>query len=295
MDKHMLWLIAGLVLLAVMLIVQYLTRKVENSFVTRLISGVILLDIALIVIIRGSYLLYAVCLVLSLIGAFEFYRAMGLYSRGKKRTPLEIAGYIGVILYYLSLISGGQMPRIISVVLCVTLLMSVYVFTFPAFRIGQVMTALFGIIYVGVMLSFIYQTRMLPNGRYSVWLIFICSWGCDTCAYLFGRMFGRHKMTPVLSPHKTIEGAVGGIVGASVLGLLFALLTREDAAAFMIISAIGAVISIIGDLAASAVKRNEDIKDYGTLIPGHGGVLDRFDSVIFTAPVIYFLAYTVSM
>lgn len=295
MDKHMLWLIAGLVLLAVMLIVQYLTRKVENSFVTRLISGVILLDIALIVIIRGSYLLYAVCLVFSLIGAFEFYRAMGLYSRGKKRTPLEIAGYIGVILYYLSLISGGQMPRIISVVLCVTLLMSVYVFTFPAFRIGQVMTALFGIIYVGVMLSFIYQTRMLPNGRYSVWLIFICSWGCDTCAYLFGRMFGRHKMTPVLSPHKTIEGAVGGIVGASVLGLLFALLTREDAAAFMIISAIGAVISIIGDLAASAVKRNEDIKDYGTLIPGHGGVLDRFDSVIFTAPVIYFLAYTVSM
>jgi phosphatidate cytidylyltransferase len=295
MDKHMLWLIAGLVLLAVMLIVQYLTRKVENSFVTRLISGVILLDIALIVIIRGSYLLYAVCLVLSLIGAFEFYRAMGLYSRGKKRTPLEIVGYIGVILYYLSLISGGQMPRIISVVLCVTLLMSVYVFTFPAFRIGQVMTALFGIIYVGVMLSFIYQTRMLPNGRYSVWLIFICSWGCDTCAYLFGRMFGRHKMTPVLSPHKTIEGAVGGIVGASVLGLLFALLTREDAAAFMIISAIGAVISIIGDLAASAVKRNEDIKDYGTLIPGHGGVLDRFDGVIFTAPVIYFLAYTVSM
>lgn len=295
MGNNVLWLTAGLVLLAVMLIVQYLTRKIENTFVTRLISGVILLDIALIVIIYGNFLLYAVCLILSLIGAFEFYRAMGLYQKGKKRTALEISGYIGIVLYYLSLTGAGIFPRIISLVFCLTLLMAVYVFTFPSLRIGQVMTALFGIIYVGVMLSFIYQTRMLPNGRNSVWLIFICSWGCDTCAYVFGRMFGRHKMTPVLSPHKTIEGAVGGVAGASVLGLIFALLTKEDAAAFMIISAIGAVISMIGDLAASAIKRNEDIKDYGKLIPGHGGVLDRFDSVIFTAPVIYFLAYTVSM
>ena len=295
MDKHVLWLTAGLVLIAVMLIVQYLTRKIENSFMTRTISGVILLDVALIVIIYGRWLLYATCLVLSLIGAFEFYRAMGLHQKTKKIKALELTGYIGVVLFYLSLIAEGLIPRIISVVFCVTLLMAVYVFTFPTYRIGQVMTALFGILYVGVMISFVYQTRILPNGKYAVWLIFICSWGCDTCAYVFGRLFGRHKMTPILSPHKTIEGGIGGVVGAGILGMIFAFLTHEDVPAFMIISVIGAFISMIGDLAASAIKRNEEIKDFGTLIPGHGGVLDRFDSVIFTAPVIYFLTYLVSM
>jgi phosphatidate cytidylyltransferase len=152
------------------------------------------------------------------------------------------------------------------------------------------MEGFFAIVYVGVMLSFIYQTRMLGSGQFVVWLIFLCSWGCDTCAYCAGRLFGRHKMSPVLSPNKTIEGAVGGVLGAILLGMGYALLTDGPVLEYMIICLVGALISMVGDLAASAIKRNTEIKDYGTLIPGHGGILDRFDSVIFTAPVIYYLA-----
>lgn len=104
-------------------------------------------------------------------------------------------------------------------------------------------------------------------------------------------------MAPVLSPKKSIEGAVGGVVGAALLGLIYALATGKffpefdhSPAVYALICAVGALISMVGDLAASGIKRNHNIKDYGKLIPGHGGILDRFDSVIFTAPVIYFLA-----
>ena len=138
---------------------------------------------------------------------------------------------------------------------------------------------------------------MLENGAYLVWLIFLCSWGCDTCAYCVGKLIGKHKMSPKLSPHKSVEGAIGGVVGAALLTALYSFifkdamgLTGNEIWLLAGISAIGALISMVGDLTASAIKRNYDIKDYGKLIPGHGGILDRFDSVIFTAPIIYYLA-----
>ena len=122
------------------------------------------------------------------------------------------------------------------------------------------------------MLACIYQTRMLPGGTFHVWLIFLCSWGCDTCAYCAGMLFGKHKMAPVLSPKKSVEGAVGGVTGSVILGLLYALITRGPLLQYAVICGIGALISMVGDLAASAIKRNMEIKDYGKLIPGHGGI-----------------------
>ena len=97
-------------------------------------------------------------------------------------------------------------------------------------------------------------------------------------------------MAPVLSPKKSIEGGIGGVVGAALLGYLYGTFFTPSAMGCAVFCAAGAVLSQIGDLAASAIKRNHNIKDYGHLIPGHGGILDRFDSVIFTAPVIYILA-----
>ncbi len=158
------------------------------------------------------------------------------------------------------------------------------------------MAAFFGVFYLSVMLSFIYQTRILPGGVFTVWLIFICAWGCDTCAYCVGMLIGRHKMAPILSPKKSVEGGVGGIVGAALIGVVYGLLVNRFGGAevnvisYAVIGAAGGAVSQIGDLAASAIKRKHNIKDYGKLIPGHGGILDRFDSVIFTAPIIYCLA-----
>ena len=157
--------------------------------------------------------------------------------------------------------------------------------------------AFFGVFYVAVMMSYIYRTREITDGQYLVWLIFLSSWGCDTCAYCFGMLLGKHKLAPVLSPKKSVEGAVGGTFGAVLLGVIYAFIfggKMELEAPVLVCGAacgIAAVISQIGDLAASAIKRNHNVKDYGHLIPGHGGILDRFDSMLFTAPAIYFALF----
>ena len=263
-------------------------------FWIRLRSGILLVIIALLTILPGGYVLWATSLSVSMIGLGELYRAAGVLS--EKDNGLAVTGFAAAFAYYLLLISGFESYSTICLVFALIAILAVYVFTFPKFRSEQVMAAFFGIIYVNVMLSYIYLTRNLTDGKFIVWLIFLCSWGCDTCAYCVGVLIGKHKMSPILSPKKSVEGAVGGVLGAALLGALYAvgvgnhLEAENPVAIYAVICAAGALISMVGDLAASAIKRNHNIKDYGTLIPGHGGILDRFDSVIFTAPVIYFLA-----
>ena len=257
-------------------------------FKTRLISGILLVIAALLTIISGGYVLFFTLLCISLIGMQELYKAMGIHE--DRTGLLEIVGYLGAVLYYISLLLGFESYGLMAVLVSLILVMFVYVFTYPKYHANQVMAAFFGVVYVAVMLSFILMTRNLPDGKFIVWLIFLCSWGCDTCAYCVGMLIGKHKMAPVLSPKKSVEGGVGGVVGAALLGVIYAAATQGPMVEYAVICGIGALISMVGDLAASAIKRNQGIKDYGKLIPGHGGILDRFDSVIFTAPIIYYLA-----
>ncbi|MGN0373815.1 MAG: phosphatidate cytidylyltransferase [Enterocloster sp.] len=259
-------------------------------FTTRLISGIILVLLAIIFVVQGGVLLFAVTAVISLIGLFELYRVLGIHRRF-----IAVVGYATAISYYGILWWEGQKYLTLMIIGSLMVLMALYVFTFPQYRTEEITGAFFGVCYVPVMLSFLYQTRAMHDGVYLVWLIFLSSWGCDTCAYCVGVLFGRHKLAPVLSPKKSIEGAVGGAVGAAFLGMAYGILfggkmTEVDNPQVVCAAAcfIAALISQIGDLAASAIKRNHNIKDYGHLIPGHGGILDRFDSVIFTAPAIYF-------
>ena len=256
-------------------------------FKTRLISGIFLVLAAFLTISCGGYVLLATLGCISLIGIQELSGAMKVRTENDRL--LEIVTFICAAGYYLVLPLGFERWGMAIVLLSLVVIMSVYVFTYPRYHAHQVMAAYFGLIYVAVMLSFVWLTRELPQGRILVWLVFFSSWGCDTCAYCVGMLIGRHKMAPVLSPKKSVEGAVGGVAGAALLGCLYALATGEPTWEYALICAAGSLISMVGDLAASAIKRNQEIKDYGRLIPGHGGILDRFDSVIFTAPVIYYL------
>ena len=257
-------------------------------FRTRLISGILLVIAALLTIISGGYILYFTLLGISLIGMQELYKAMEV--RQGSFNLLEVGGYLCAVLYYAGLLLAFERFGMMAVVFAFLIIMFIYVFSYPKYQAGQIMAAYFGFVYVAVMLSFVYLTRELPDGVFIVWLIFLCSWGCDTCAYCVGMLIGKHKMAPVLSPKKSVEGAIGGVVGAALLGAAYAAAVDGPALEYAVICAAGALISMVGDLAASAIKRNQGIKDYGNLIPGHGGILDRFDSMIFTAPVIYFLA-----
>ncbi|HBA70058.1 MAG TPA: phosphatidate cytidylyltransferase [Lachnospiraceae bacterium] len=267
-------------------------------FFTRLLSSVVLVVIALVTLLGGGYLLAAVLLFISFVAYHELSKACGIHADGQKVNILEATGMAGIAAYYgLVAFTDSQEAQMLAVLLTMIALMVVYVFTFPKYQSFQVMTAFFSFVYGPVMFSFIYKTRELRYGIYLVWMIFISSWVCDSCAYLTGILIGRHKLTPKLSPKKSVEGAIGGVAGSVLIGAVYGYFIverlvpeQEITWVFAVISGAGAVISQIGDLAASAIKRNHNIKDYGHLIPGHGGIMDRFDSVIFTAPMIYGLA-----
>lgn len=261
-------------------------------FKTRLLSGIVLVALALILIITGGELLLVSAFAISCIGMYELYRVFAA-----EKSVLAAAGYLAAAVYYCNL-EWNFIPDILMLFMAfIILLMFVYVFAYPKYHSRQVMAVFFGLFYVAVMLSYVYRIRELSRGLYLAFLVFLCSWGCDTCAYCVGMLIGRHKMSPKLSPKKSVEGAVGGVVGAALLTALYSFAFRAqmeiDAAEIgilAVIAAVAALISMVGDLTASAIKRNYDIKDYGHLIPGHGGILDRFDSVIITAPIIFYLA-----
>lgn len=265
-------------------------KLMTKSFLERLISGIILVIIALVTIILGKDVLLVTVVAISVIGFYELAKVYGLQWK-----LLGICGYIATIGYYALIRMDYKEYIIVFFIAYLIVLMGTYVFTFPKFKAEDVMVCFFGMFYVVLMLSYIYQVRMMQDGAYIVWLIFLCSWGCDTCAYLVGVMFGKHKMAPVLSPKKSIEGGIGGVAGAALLGFIYATIFKDKITIdnaniiFPIVCAVGGIISQIGDLTASGIKRNHDIKDYSRLIPGHGGILDRFDSVIITAPIIYYL------
>ena len=268
-------------------------------FKTRLLSGIVVAGSMLTFAWLGGAYLIALLLVVSIIGLYEFYHAVGLLEGTKRIDLITGIGYVFTAAYYVLMYFFHE-DLFFLVFVCVMLFLVVlasYVFTFPKYHARSIVCVFYGFFYVSVMLSFIYLTRSLDDGIYIVWLIFFSSWFCDVFAYLTGMLLGRHKLAPVLSPKKSVEGAVGGVVVPAVCGGIYGYfagphldLGFPPVWAFAILCAAGAIVSQVGDLSASAVKRNYEIKDYGTLIPGHGGILDRFDSVIFTAPMIYFIA-----
>lgn len=260
-------------------------------FWVRLRSSIILMLLTLFFVIMGGKFLFAAVLTLSLVGTWELLRVAKIHE-----TPIAKLSALAVIAQSLLIYFGKTEFLVPFFVGWLLLLMACYVLSFPKYNTEQILYAFFGLFYVALMMSYIYQVRYLPSGAYLVWLIFIGAWGSDTCAYCAGMLFGKHKAAPVLSPKKTWEGCIGGVLGAALIAFLYALAMngifemKEPPVAYALICGCAAVISQIGDLAASALKRNSGIKDYGKLIPGHGGVLDRFDSIIFVAPVVYYLA-----
>lgn len=273
-------------------------------FWSRLLSGAVLLVIAVLSFWAGAPFLPAFLLIVSLVGFRELAKALGVAADGEGkavcRAP-EMVGYVGITGYYalnilvdLGILENSFFYFLACIAAVFLAELFVYVITFPKVQAESVCAAVFSFLYVPVMLGFIDFIRREENGLYLVFLVLICSWGCDTFAYCVGMLIGKKKIFPVLSPKKSLEGCIGGMAGASLLGALYSRFvmggSAESVGRIALICALGAAVSMVGDLAASAVKRNKGIKDYGKLIPGHGGIMDRFDSVIVTAPLIYFLS-----
>lgn len=225
------------------------------------------------------------CLLVGIIGILEFYKAF-------EKIELKASKLIGLValvaLYILNIIDVFEQGVALWFFLVV---LASLLYLFPSFenrRLEEAFLTGFGVFYVGY---FSFHIILIGQTIYPllVWLVFFTAFGTDIFAYFTGYLFGKHKLCPAISPKKTIEGAVGGILGSVILSGIFTLILLPDLLFHgIVIGILGSIIAQFGDLTASIIKRKIGIKDYGNLIPGHGGVLDRFDSVLFTAPFVYY-------
>ena len=260
--------------------------------IKRSLTVVIGLPIVLLLVHLGGLFLVIFCAIIAFLGQLELYTAIS--GKGK---PIHLLGYIFTGIYFAALYSfGAGYELLLMLTIFIILSQICLVVFFKKLTLNEIMTTVYGILYIPVLLAFIILTRELELGNYYVWLIFTSAFGCDTFAYLTGTTIGKHKLTGTPSPNKSIEGVLGGVVGAGAVGAVFGFFVTRFSGQFYgtgfiihaaVISAIGAVFCVIGDMSASAIKRNTGIKDFGNVFPGHGGVMDRIDSIVLAAPVVF--------
>lgn len=254
---------------------------------TRILAGLCMVPL-LVFVILGGWWLMAVIIAASAIGITEFYK--GFEKAGI--TPSRYIGYAMLIVLYAfhacTVTDVMNTGTAITIWLALAVMASmVYGFSIKKRNLMDMPATLMGIVYVEFLF---YQVILVDQSKLPqmIWIILLAAFGTDICAYFAGYFLGKHKLCPDLSPKKTIEGAVGGTIGAMILCALFGLIFFRAYMGLCILCGFaGSVASQLGDLSASAFKRQMGIKDYGKLIPGHGGILDRFDSVLFVAPVVY--------
>ena len=257
----------------------------------RILTTIVGLPLVIFIVNHGGWLLLMMCLALSLIGLRELYRAFH-----KADKPVHFVGYGFTIVYFIvALFFGVSHWIIVTIALFVVVSQAFLVAFFNDIALEDVTVTIYGFMYVPLLLSFIFLVRESHLGQFYVWLIFTSAFGCDSFAYITGISVGRHKLVNTPSPKKSVEGLIGGVLGAALIGFLYGFFVTRFAATEVpyimiiatVVSLFGAMFSIMGDMAASAIKRRTGIKDFGALLPGHGGVVDRVDSVLFVAPFVF--------
>lgn len=262
---------------------------------SRYLGAVIIAPIILFLFVGSVYLKYLV-MILSIIGMHEFYNSVkknGINSLSK-------LGYLICIMYYFYVDYNANYKFIFLALIIISFILMCIPVVDSKYNFIDIATTIFGFIYVGVFFSFIVAVDNLKYGNYFVWLIFIASWICDTAAYYSGKLLGKKKLCPRLSPKKTIEGSIGGIIGSIISCTLFGIFSTYKGVPlsiyhYAVIGLFCGILSQFGDLFASSIKRHAGVKDYGNLIPGHGGILDRFDSILFSAVVVYYYLIIVNL
>lgn len=258
---------------------------------TRIISGLVMLPLLLVVYFGGAVLMLG-CFLIGIMGVKEFYNG---FNAMDIKPSYWIAAISSLALYSINMFKL-DMEWYMMWFFAVVLLSLLYLFKINERKLEDAMATIVGIFYV-IFFSF-HVALVEQTGEYGilVWLVFFTAFGTDIMAYFTGYAFGKHKLCPQISPKKTIEGSIGGILGSVILSGVFGYFACPRLFIHcMIIGLLGGVVSQFGDLTASIFKRKMGIKDYGNLIPGHGGILDRFDSVLFTGTMVYYYIALVLM
>ncbi len=275
-------------------------KLMEKEKITRILTSVIGLPfITALLIFANTTVMDIFTAIIALISMYEYFHC---FKSTNKANPSEFLGYILCILIaFTHMVKGEILIQIIVLLIptCILILFVEFILSNGKKTVKDISITMLGICYIPLMLiylSFISNMNLGTGltGRILIWFVLIASWGSDVFAYTIGRHFGKHKLTKI-SPKKTVEGSIAGIIGATVLGIIYAVLCNNlwgTQINYLLIGVIVAVLSVvgqIGDLAASSIKRYCEIKDFSDLLPGHGGMLDRIDSIIFVLPFAFML------
>ena len=257
-----------------------------SIFLSRLLIGAALLVIPVGMVAGPPWLTLLFGLIVPSLGLWELYAAFS-----KKEVHADFPGAVCASLLFQWAAYCGRTDWMLFVLFAYLMTLLIRLTFGFITKTEDMFVSLFGFLYVSGLFSFL--PRMALENQQLLLLVFLASWGSDTSAYCIGTLFGRHKLMPRVTPKKTVEGAVGGIAGAALLARLFQLLLFPTYSwiKVMLYVCIGSIFSQIGDLCASQFKRHVGIKDYSHLFGAHGGILDRFDSVLFAAPVIWLLIH----
>lgn len=277
----------------------YIRRKEKERYMkTRIITALVLIPILVVLLVfANSAVIAAAIAIVSVMGLAEFYKAVGV-NKSKLLCGLGcVAGAATplVPMLFRYFFAPETVKDVTGLIICLFLLamFAVMLVCHKKISVADVGLVIFSLVYIPYFLTNILYIHEMEQGKFLIWLVFIGAFLTDSCAYFVGIFLGKNKLCPEISPKKTIEGAVGGVLGCMIFYVLYGLLMKHafevDVNFFRlgILGLIAAVISEMGDLVASIIKRHYGIKDYGTLFPGHGGILDRCDSVILVSPVIY--------
>ena len=262
---------------------------------TRIISGLVMAPL-LVVLYLGGWWLWAAALLISVMGLHEFYKGWeNIDVHPSKELGYIMTAVLFVTAFAFSITGKSAVPKFYGnmMLMCIWVFIAAAAGMIYGWKIDKRGTydaaaTVTGLVYIPF---FTYHMVLIDMTDYSlfIWIVVIAAFGSDIFAYFTGYFLGKHKMAPNLSPKKTIEGAIGGLLGSSLLSWLFGyIFMREMAPVCLTLGLLGGAAGMAGDLTASMFKRKMGIKDYGNLIPGHGGIMDRFDSVIFVAPVVYY-------
>ena len=261
---------------------------------TRVISAIVLFPIVLIVFILGNK--YVVDIFVGIIALRCIYELFHAFEQ-KGHHPVKWIGYLASIaIMFIHVIPKNYALITIAAIIPISILLLFVCVLIKKIKTNVLDIAItfFGICYIVLFLMFASIIREMNNGKFLIWYVFLASWMTDVFAYITGKTIGKHHFTEI-SPNKTIEGCIGGTVGSVICIIIYTIIINKFAGlniniiAIKIIGVLLSVIGQIGDLSASTIKRYSGIKDYSDLIPGHGGMVDRTDSVIFIAPFAYLL------
>lgn len=263
----------------------------------RVITAIVGLPILFGVLYLGNYFLFVGCILLSSIALIEYTHAMD------KLLDEEINLFFILILgFCVTLSMKFDYYSLMGTMIIIFFIVFMYEILTQKGNINRGIYTFFGLCYIPVMFGFLMLFENLNKGLYFMWMVFIITFATDTAAYFVGIRFGKRKLSPTISPNKTIAGAIGGMLAAGFLNMLYGLILRQFFGAaiplffFIVVGIVGSIVAQCGDLTASMVKRKTGIKDFGKILPGHGGILDRFDSLLFTIPLVYlFASYTVGI